>query len=248
MPPAKYVELRENLRHNALVNPVVVITREDGEWDIWSGHHRWDVFRELGRATVPCVLRKVNSETEASDGAFFANLMQSDLTDYEKFVGLRKFHAGHPDLTQTEVAERSGLSKQFVSDLYAFERLPAEALSIIESNKSMIGATAVAELAALAADGKAPRVVEAMRLLADKKLDQSQTIKYARTADTPKTAVAQPETFRVKAGKATWCDVRRVKNVMRIEFKTEAQANAVQEAIRLHLVRLAEESCHQPDD
>jgi ParB family chromosome partitioning protein len=51
----------------------------------------------------------------------------------------------------------------------------------------------------------------------------------------------------VKAGKATWCDVRRVKNVMRIEFKSEEQASAAQEAIRLHLERMAQEGSHHPE-
>jgi ParB family transcriptional regulator, chromosome partitioning protein len=244
MPTEKYKELLENVRHNGLVNPVVVLKRPDGEWDVWSGHHRWDAHKDLGLLTVRCVLGTAKSEVEASDGAFFANLMQSDLTDYEKFVGLKRFQEGHPGFTQTDVAERSGLSKQAVSDLFAFGRLPEEVLQIVEANKSVIGANVAADLASLAESGKAPRVIEAVRLLVDKKLDQKQALKFARTEAVPAKPAAQAESFKVKAGKATWCDVRRVKNVMRLEFKTEEQASAVQEAIRLHLERMAQESQH----
>lgn len=244
MPAEKYRELLENVRHNGLLQPVVVLARPDGEWDVWSGHHRWDTHKDLGLPTVRCVVGTAKDEVEASDGAFFANLMQSDLTDYEKFVGLKRFHAGHPEFTQSDVAERSGLSKQAVSDLFAFGRLPDEVLMIVEENKALIGAGAAADLASLAESGKAPRVIEAVQLLAEKKLDQKAALKHARTVETPAKPAAPSEVFRVKAGKATWCDVRRVKNVMRIEFKSEEQASAAQEAIRLHLERMAQESSH----
>jgi ParB family chromosome partitioning protein len=240
MAPEKYVELRENLRHNKLVHPVVVLPRADGEWDIWSGHHRWDAHKDLGKTTIRCVLGTVDDELEATDGAFFANLMQSDLTDYEKYVGIKRFQTGRNNLSQSEVAERTGLSKQFVSELFAFDRLPAEALAIIESNKAIIGCTAVAELASLTESGKAQRVTEAIKLLSEKKLDQGQTVKFARAAEISQRPAPAAETFKVKFGKATWCAVRRVKNVMRLEFKDETEAAEVQEAIRLHLESLVQ--------
>ncbi|EKS72032.1 transcriptional regulator [Caballeronia zhejiangensis] len=239
MAPEKYAELRENLRHNKLVHPVVVLPRADGEWDIWSGHHRWDAHKDLGKPTIRCVLGTADDEVEATTGAFFANLMQSDLTDYEKYVGLKRFQEGHAGLSQTEVAERAGLSKQFVSELFAFDRLPAEALSVIEANKSMIGSSAVKELAGLTEAGKGQRVIAAVKLLAEKKLDQGQTVKYARATDAPAKPAATPETFKIKAGKTTWCDVRLVKNVMRLEFKDEAEAAEVQKVIREHLETIA---------
>jgi ParB family transcriptional regulator, chromosome partitioning protein len=245
--PEKYNELLENVRHNGLIEPIVVLARPDGEWDLWSGHHRWDTHKDLGLPTIRSVLGNAKDEVEAADGAFFANLMQSDLTDYEKFIGLKRFHEGHPEFTQTDVAERSGLSKQTVSDLYAFGRLPSEVLQIVDANKTILGAGAAADLASLAEAGRGARVLEAVQQLADKKLDQKQALKFARTVEAPAKPAAPTETFRVKAGKATWCDVRRVKNVMRIEFKSEEQASAAQEAIRLHLEKMAQDSSHHPD-
>jgi ParB family chromosome partitioning protein len=247
MPPEKFAELRENLRHNKMINPVILLPREDGEWDMWSGHHRWDAHIELGRPTIKAVQGEVESDVEATDGAFFANLMQSDLTDFEKYVGLKRFHEGHPDLSQTQIAEFTGLSKQDVSYLFSFDRLPPGALSVIQEHKSIIGAKAVSELAVLAEQGKAERVVEAVKLLAEKKLDQSQTVKYARATQVAPVAKPAADAFKVKAGKATFCDVRLVKNVMRIEFKSEAQAAAVREAIRAQLEALAQADAGSED-
>ncbi|MCG1039395.1 MULTISPECIES: ParB/RepB/Spo0J family partition protein [Burkholderiaceae] len=238
MDPAKFSELRENLRHNKLVTPVTVRLRADGDFEIVSGHHRTDAFRELGRPTIRCVLED-STELEADDGAFFANLMQSDLTDYEKYAGLKRFHEKHPNLTQTEVAERTGISQSHLSALLSFDRLPAAARSILDANQSIMGATAAAELAALTDAGKGERVIEAVKRLAERKLDQAQAVKFVKADSAPKSSAAPSSAFKVKAGKSTWCDVRRARNVMRIEFQSEEMAQAAQDAIRQHLETLA---------
>ncbi|CAL8480962.1 ParB/RepB/Spo0J family partition protein [Caballeronia sp. S22] len=241
MEPAKYHELRENLRHNKLVHPIVVRARGDGDYDIVSGHHRVDAYRELGRETIRAVLED-GTEDQADDGAFFANLMQSDLTDYEKYVGLKRFQRKHPELNQKEVAERVGISQPHVSALLSYERLPDQVRAILEKQMALIGATAAAELAAVAEGGKADRVVEAVQRLSEKKLDQAQAVRFAKEVEKPKVTKPVATTFKVKDGKSTWCDVRRARNVMRLEFQSEAIAEGVQEAIRRHLESLMADS------
>lgn len=237
MEPAKYHELRENLRHNKLVHPAVVRATAEGNYEIVSGHHRVDVYRELGRPTIRCVLED-GTEDQADDGAFFANLMQSDLTDYEKYLGLKRFQSKHPELSQTEVSSRVGISQPHVSALLSFERLPTEVHAILAQQMTLIGATAAAELAAATDAGKAERVTDAVQRLSEKKLDQAQAVRFVKNADRPKPAKPAATTFKVKDGKSTWCDVRRARNVMRLEFQSEAIAEWVQEAIRRHLETL----------
>jgi ParB family transcriptional regulator, chromosome partitioning protein len=241
MPPAKFVELRENLRRNKLIQLVVILPRAEGGYEIQSGHHRVDAYRELGRSTIRCVLGDATGE-EADDGAFWANLMQSDLTDYEKYIGLTRIHAKHPELSQAELGERVGISSSHINALLSFSRLPEQARAILEANKAIMGANAAAELATIAETGKADRVVEAVRRLAECELDQTQAVKYAKAVDTPKATKAVAESYKVKTGKSTWCDVRKTKNIMRIEFQSEAVADAVQEAIKQHLEALASKS------
>jgi ParB family transcriptional regulator, chromosome partitioning protein len=203
-----------------------------------SGHNRSDVYRELGRELIKGIIGESASLDDATSHAFFANLMQSDLTDYEKYTGIKRFHDQHPDLTQAQVGEHIGVSQSHLSALLSFDRLPADALSILETHKAIIGATAVAELAALTDGGKGPRVVEAIRQLSEAKLDQSQAVRFARGSEGSKKAPAPSVGFKVKAGKSTWCDVRRAKNVMRLEFQSEELAQAVQDAIKQHLETL----------
>jgi ParB family chromosome partitioning protein len=239
MAPEKYAELRDNLRHNKLIHPVVVLPRAEGGFEIISGHHRSDAYRELGRETIRCVLGEATAE-EADEGAFFANLMQSDLTDYEKYVGLKRFQVEHPELSKASVAEHVGISPSHISALLSFERLPQEVREILEVNMAVLGANAAAELAILAEAGKSDRVLEAVQRLAERKFDQSQAVKYARGSAQPKKAAPAATNFKIRSGKTTWCDVRSARNIMRIEFQSEEIANSVRDAIRKHLEQLAQ--------
>lgn len=239
MAPERYAELRDNLRHNKLIHPVVVLPRAEGGFEIISGHHRSDAYRELGRETIRCVLGEPTAE-EADEGAFFANLMQSDLTDYEKYVGLKRFQKEHPELSKASVAEHVGISPSHISALLSFERLPPAVRKILEANMALLGANAAAELAVLAEAGKSDRVLEAIQRLAEKKVDQAQAVKFARASVEQKKTPTAAINFKIRSGKTTWCDVRSAKNVMRIEFQSEEIANSVHDAIRKHLEQLAQ--------
>lgn len=245
MPPEKYAELRENLRHNKLVHPVIVCPREDGGFEIVSGHHRTDAYRELQRESIRCVLGDLSSD-EADAGAFYANLMQSDLTDFEKFRKFEELLTLRPDRTQAMVAEQAGVPESTLSEILAFRNLPKEVLAVLEGKPDLLGANAGSVLARATKDGRGDKVVEAVRLLADSKIDQQQAVRMARLP-TPKPKDTPAVTaFKVKSGKATWCDVRLAKKVMRLEFRSEEVAQAVQDAIRQHLEVLAKGAA-QPD-
>ncbi|WP_431068239.1 ParB/RepB/Spo0J family partition protein [Ralstonia holmesii] len=231
MPADKYLELRENLRHNKLIHPVVVRPRGEGGFEIVSGHHRCDAYRELGRNDIRCVLEDV-TEDEASLGAFYANLLQSDLTDYEKYLGFRDIQKRYPGITQARMAEQAGTPPSVVSALMAFEHLPKAVLDLLDQDPTLLGANAGAELSALARKGRADKVVEAVEKLAKGEVDQAQAVKLAsRELQTVKPA-PKATGFKIRAGRSVYCDLRAARNVLRLEFTTEDEAKAVQEELK----------------
>lgn len=239
----KYAELRENLRHNKLIHPVVVRRMTDGRYEIVSGHHRIDAFREIGREVIRCVIIE-GSDDEVTDGAFNANLMQSGLTDYEKYLGFKIRIERTPGLTQTALAEQFGVSGAMVSYIFSFDQLPLDALSVIEGRPEIIGSTAVAALAGIAKQGKGEQVIDAIKRLAAGEIDQNQAIKLAgQDTAKGKPEVAPPISDRIKQGKATYCEMRRAKNVVRLQFKSEGEAERVHAVIR----QLLEEYAKAPN-
>ncbi|EUC20766.1 ParB/RepB/Spo0J family partition protein [Paraburkholderia hospita] len=237
--PEAFTELRENLRHNKLATPVGIRPRVEGGFEIVSGHWRTDSYRELGRLEIDCVLDDDSSEDEAALAAFYANLLQSDLTDYEKYLGFKDIRQRFPDMTQAKMAEQAGVNESVVSALMAFDDLPAEVLALLNEKPALMGATSGYALARLVRTGKADRVVLAAQRLANKELDETQAVKFASADPAKQKAATAATSFKVKAGRGTYCDVRQAKNVVRLEFQSAAEAQAVQSALKEVLERRA---------
>jgi ParB family transcriptional regulator, chromosome partitioning protein len=236
----QYNELKQNLRNNPLVTPITVRVRPEGGYEVISGSNRVAIFRELGRAQIPA--RVLDSDdTQAEINAFFANLLQADLPDYEKYLGFKKIMEVQGNLTHAEIAERAGVSRSFVSQLMAFDDLPEAALAILAESPATIGANAAQDLAALAKKGRAQQVVEAVTKVAAGELDQGKAVKFAAVDVVQKVVTTKPQPVRIKLGKATFCSLQRADKVLRIQFESAAQAEAVQEAIRIVLEQRAKE-------
>ncbi|MPW20056.1 ParB/RepB/Spo0J family partition protein [Paraburkholderia sp. CNPSo 3157] len=229
MTEEKKLELRENIRHNGLVQPIVVRPLGNGKFEILSGHNRSDQVKALGQERIRAVLKEASDE-EAEGAAFWANLLQSDLTDYEKYRGFKQMQERHPKITQAEMSEQSGISETVISYLLSFDDLPHEVLSILSEQPGLIGATAGKTLAGLAKGGRAAEVIAAVGQLAAGKIDQTQAVKLA-SAKPPKVA-APVDTVKIKRGKAVYCELRRAANVLRLQFKSDEEAKRVQAAIQ----------------
>ncbi|HJV84478.1 MAG TPA: ParB/RepB/Spo0J family partition protein [Noviherbaspirillum sp.] len=234
----QYNELKENLRNNPLVTPITVRKRAEGGFEIVSGNNRVEVFRELGRTSIPAALLE-SDDDQAEINAFYANLLQPDLPDFEKFLGFKKIIAKHPDLTHAQVAEGAGVSRSFVTQLMAFDDLPSDAITILNDRPEALGANAAQDLAGLAKKGRAEQVVRAIARLAAGEIDQARAVREAAVDIIAKAGAAKPEPIRIKIGRATYCAIQRADKVLRIQFQSAEEAEAVQDAIREVLERRA---------
>ncbi|NEX62999.1 ParB/RepB/Spo0J family partition protein [Noviherbaspirillum galbum] len=237
----QYHELRENLRQNPLVTPITVRRRAEGGYEIVSGNNRVAAFRELGRTHIPAALLE-SDDDQAEINSFYANLLQPDLPDFEKYQGFRKILERRPDLTQAQIAEGAGVSRSFISQLMAFDDLPAEVLAALSDRPNLIGANAAQDLGALTKRGRADQVTQSVYRLARGEIDQSTAVREASLDPAVKVeAKAKPEPVRIKMGKKTYCALQRADRVLRIQFQTPEEAAAVQDAICEVLERRAKE-------
>jgi len=237
----KYAELRENLRHNELVHPITVRGRAAGGYEIVSGHHRIDAFRELGRPTIRAVIND-GTDDQADLGAFYANLFQSDLTDYEKYLGFRDIQQRYPTATQAKLAEQAGVSPALLSMLMTFEALPDDVKQLLQVQPNMLGAHAAHAMATLTKEGRGEQVSLAAARLAKGELDQASAVKAAAANPQHKKVSEKPTAVRIRAGRSTYCDMRQTKNVLRLEFQDADEARAVSGAIQLVLEERASTS------
>lgn len=232
----QYGELKQNLRNNPLVTPITVRPREEGGFEIVSGSNRVAIFRELGRSHIPARLLE-SDDKQAEVNAFFANLLQADLPDYEKYLGFKKMMELHGEMTQVDLAERAGVSRSFVSQLMSFSDLPEPVLSLLTDKPALLGANAAQDLAVLVRKGKVQQVIDAVAKLASGELDQGRAVKLAAMDPNMVVKREKPEPIRLKLGKATYCDMHRVEKVLRIQFQSAEEAAEIEDAIREVLER-----------
>lgn len=231
----EFNELVENLRQNPLVTPITVRPTDTGKYEIVSGHNRAEAYRQLGRTTIPAVIQNID-DAQADINAFYANLLQPSLPDYEKYLGFSMIKRRRPELTHEEIADMAGVSRSHVTKLMAFAALPSEALEALEGNVRALGANAAVEFASLAKKGKHSPVIDAIKRLAAGEIDQAAAVAQATKAitseSTPqKPARPKPEVRTFKQGKATYCNLRRVEKTIRIDFKDPEEAAAIELAI-----------------
>jgi ParB family chromosome partitioning protein len=222
-------ELLESIRSNSMIEPIVVERRADGEWNILSGNNRYDCLEILG--IVEANIFEIKVEAGKGDAtAFYANLIKSTLTDFEKYQGLKR-RMNETGMTNQEMAQESGLSKQVVSSIMAFDKLPPEALIAIASRPSCLGSKAAEIFSRMVEAGRSEQVVAAITSLSkDENLSQEKAI----TSAEPKADPALKNNIKPKQhkiGKLNFASVRGVEKTIRISFESELDRVMLEESI-----------------
>ncbi|MDY7576744.1 ParB/RepB/Spo0J family partition protein [Herbaspirillum sp. RTI4] len=235
----QFNELTNNLKHNPLVTPITVRKVSAGGYEIVSGHNRVQAFRMLGRDRIlAAVIEADDDQTELS--AFYANLLQPDLPDFEKYLGFNEIQLRHPELTRADIATNAGVAASTITQLMSFGGLPDEVIAILRDKPEILGANAAQDFAKLVKQGRALRVIDGIKKLAAGELDQGQAVKFAGADTLSKPVSKASEPVRIKAGKSVYCDLIRADKVLRVVFKTAEEATAAQEAVLGVLRGLAE--------
>lgn len=223
----QYAQLRENLAHNPLVHPVVVRVRAAGGYEIISGGNRSAIYRELGNEEIDITIRDF-SDDEADRVAFYSNLLQPDLTDYEKYHGFKQRMA-LKGFSQTQVAAEAGVSQPYVSALMAFDELPQEALAHIKDAPDKFGFNAITALVRATKLGHGAKVVEAIQKVVTGELNQAAAVRYARATDRKH---KRPDPVTIKQGTRNYCKALRASETsIRLDFTDAAEAGTTFELI-----------------
>ena len=83
------------------------------------------------------------SDDEADRSAFYSNLLAPSLPDFEKFHWLSA-RAKSKKMTQEQLADEAGISRQLVGFLLSFDKLPKESIAALNSaaDKSILSIAA----------------------------------------------------------------------------------------------------------
>lgn len=236
--PEQFDELKGNLAHNPLIHPITVQRVADGRFEIISGHNRAEVYRSLGRALIPVVVMELDTD-HVDRSAFYANLLQPSLSDFEKYLGFKaeRDRTGH---SQKQMAKDAGVSESIISMLFAFDHLPEEALLLVERRPEAIGMSCAAEMAKLARSGRKAEVIDAVEQLVEGRFTQKEAIRHASRKVAIAVARPTPQApVRVRVGRLEFCQYQSRGTSLRIEFRSEEQRIEAEAVIAAALQDLA---------
>jgi ParB family chromosome partitioning protein len=116
-------ELTNSIKANGVLQPIVVRpAKEDGRYILILGERRLHASKMAGKERIPAIVRRV-SEQQAAEMTIIENLQREDLSPLEQAEAFRVLSEQFK-LTQAQIGERVGLSRESVANYMRLLRLP----------------------------------------------------------------------------------------------------------------------------
>lgn len=123
--PEKLQELSDSIKEHGIIQPIVVIARDDGKYEILVGERRFRASKLAGLKTVPALVSpKIDSETKL-EVALIENVQRADLNAIEEARAYLRLQEEF-GLKVSEIAKRVGKNQSTVSNLLRLLNLPVE--------------------------------------------------------------------------------------------------------------------------
>jgi len=126
-------ELINSIQTNGIIQPLILVQKEQGKYEIIAGERRWRSAKILGLKTVPSLVRAidVNKKLEI---ALLDNIQRKDLNAMEKARAYQRL-IDEFNLTQENISKRLGVARATVANTLRLLRLPEVIQNAIEQEK-----------------------------------------------------------------------------------------------------------------
>ncbi len=132
----KIVELSQSIKEHGVFQPIIVKHVGD-DYVIISGERRYRASVRAGLKTIPAIVRDYE-KSKMIELAIVENLQREDLTPTEE---ARAYSALMSELScnQTELAEKVGKSRSYVTNVLGILSLPEDVLTLCDKKKISMG-------------------------------------------------------------------------------------------------------------
>ena len=114
---------RIRFKANGVVQPIMVRpSEEEGRYILVLGERRLQASKKAGKTTIPALVRRVSLQ-QAAEMTIIENLQREDLSALEQAEAFRVLSKEFA-LTQQQIGERVGLSRESVSNYMRLLKLP----------------------------------------------------------------------------------------------------------------------------
>ncbi len=140
------IELRDSIKEHGVVQPVVVRpAEEEGRYTLVLGERRLRASKMAEKETIPALVRRLSPQ-QAAEMTVLENIVREDLNPLEQAEAFRVLSQQF-NLTQEEIAQRIGLSRETVSNYMRLLRLPRKVMDyMLEGRLSFTDAREILRL------------------------------------------------------------------------------------------------------
>ncbi len=130
-------ELAASIAATGVVQPVVVRPLPHGHFQLIAGERRWLASQRAGKETIPAIVRQVSDE-QAMEMTLVENLQRADLNPMEQARAYDRLSREF-QLTQEQMAKRTGKDRASVANFLRLLKLPAEVQAQVEEGVLSFG-------------------------------------------------------------------------------------------------------------
>ncbi len=195
--PDDLAELVHSVREFGVLQPVVVRTNENGQYELIMGERRTRASREAGLTSIPAIVRDTSDDNLLRD-ALLENLHRSQLNPLEEASAYQQLLDDF-EITQEALAQRIGRSRPQISNTIRLLKLPVPVQQRVAA-----GVLSAGHARAILSLPDAP----AMQRLADKIVNEDLSVRAAEAvAKTVDAGGARPVRPQAGARRAHLDDV-----------------------------------------
>ncbi|MBI4049848.1 MAG: ParB/RepB/Spo0J family partition protein [Candidatus Doudnabacteria bacterium] len=121
----KLQELADSIVVHGIIQPLVVLARTDGTYEILVGERRYRAAKIAGLSSVPAFVREGLSAQAKLEISLIENIQRADLNPIEEAKAYQQLSVEF-GLTQMQIAKRVGKNHSTVANLMRLLNLPAE--------------------------------------------------------------------------------------------------------------------------
>jgi len=127
-------ELRDSIKEQGVVQPIVVRPgEEEGRYILVLGERRLRASKMAGKETIPALVRRVSPQ-QAAEMTVLENVIREDLNPIEQAEAFRVLSLEFK-LTQSQIADRIGMSRETVANYMRLLRLPRKVMDYLLSDR-----------------------------------------------------------------------------------------------------------------
>ena len=128
----KIQELAQSIKENGLIQPIIVRKSPVLGYEILAGERRYRASIVAGLSEVPVIVKQL-SDQDMMLHSIIENLQRENLNPIEEAKAYQSLI--DKGFTHTEIAEKMGKSRPYITNLVRLLRLPKHILTEVESGK-----------------------------------------------------------------------------------------------------------------